>query len=211
MALITQAIANGNLELIRDRIASILLDELNNQATLQAASDPDLAEQLNQINIYGERFYPVNDSNFPAILIFFFNGDFDEKSQHSKRGTYHYYIDLLAKAESTLENNADHLAALRVQRIAMLINAILEDPNYLTLGFPASAGVVQRTLVRNIKRTEEENTHDALGAIMYRMIFEVVTAERTQTINGVPLSLSTTNVRIAQTDLGYQYIYQPTP
>lgn len=211
LALITEAIAQSNLELLRDRIASILVDELNNQATLQQSVDPDLAAQLSALQVFSERFYPLSDSEFPAIVIFFFIGEYDNKSQHSKRGVYQYYIDLLTKAQSTPANNADKISAIRAQRLALLINAILEDPNYLTLGFPPADGVVQRTLVRNLKRTEEEYTRDALGALMYRLIFEVVVAEQTNTIASVPLALSTTNVRIAETDRGYQYIYDPGP
>ena len=208
MAQITQAIGPSRLELVRDAIGTILRDELTNQATLQASTDPDLSSQLTALNIFGERFYPINDNEMPAIDIFLFNADFDNKFQHSKRGTYHYYIDIFTASDATSSSAADATSSLRAHRLAMLINAILEDPNYLTLGFTPGDGVVQTTIMRNIKRTEETNTRDGRAVMMYRMIFEVVVTEDTQTIQGLPLTLVTTNVRIDETDIGYQYVYQ---
>lgn len=209
MAQITTAIGQSRLELVRDAIGVILRDELSNQATLQAGSDPDLAAQLNAISIFGERFYPINDSNMPAIDIFFFNGDFDNKDYtNSKRGTYQYYIDIFTASDSRSAENADRLSSIRAHRLAMLVHDILEDPHYITLGFTPSDGVVQRTLLTNIKRTEETNTRDGRAVMMYRIIYEVVVTENTETITGLPLAIASTNVRIAETDLGYQYLYQ---
>lgn len=206
MAQITAAIGQSRMELVRDAIGVILRDELTNQATLQ--TDPDLVSQLNALQVFGERFAPLNHNDMPAIDIFFFNGDFDNKAQHSKRGTYHYYIDIFTASNANAADDADRRSSLRAHRLAMLVNAILEDPHYLTLGFQASDGVIQTTLLRNIKRTEESYNRDGRGMMMYRMIFEVVVAEQTGTITGVPLTLVTTNVRIDETDIGYQYIYQ---
>ncbi len=208
MAQITTAIGQSRLELVRDRIGTILRDELSNQATLQASTDPDLAAQLTALNVFGERFYPINDNDMPAIDIFFFNGDFDNKDHTtSKRGTYQYYIDVFTASESTATSNADRTSSLRAHRLAMLVHDILEDPNYLTLGFLPSEGVVQKTLLTNIKRTEETNTRDGRAVMMYRLIYEVVVTENTETISPTALSSVATNVRIAETNLGYEYLY----
>lgn len=209
MAQITDRILPSALEVIRDQIGVILADEIANQAVLNQTADPDLAALLTNFTLFSERFEPPNDNELPAVLFFFFNGDFDQKSQHTKRGIYHYYLDLYTSAISNPGNTSSQVASADAQRIAMIINHILEHPHYLTLNLPTRPNpVVARTQVINIKRTEEENTHSGLGVMMYRIIFQVEVSENTGTITGVPVDRATTNVRIEQTDLGYQYIYQ---
>lgn len=208
MPQITTAIGQSRLELVRDRIGTILRDELTNQATLQASTDPDLSAQLTALNVYAERFYPINDADMPAIDIFFFNADFDNKDlRSSKRGIYQYYIDIFTASDATTSSDADRTSSLRAHRLAMLVHDILENPNYITLGFTPSDGVVQRTLVSSVKRTEESNTRDGRAVMMYRLIYEVVVTENTETISPSALSFVATNVRIEETNLGYEYLY----
>lgn len=209
MALITERIPLSALELIRDQIASVLLSEIAMQSTLYATEDPALSTLLANTTLWSERFEPFNDNELPAMQLFFFNADYDNKHQHSKRGTYQYYIDLFTSARSTSAALASQIASRDAHRIMMIVNDILEDPHYYNLGFPTSADpIVQGTEVVSIKRTEEENTSSALGAMMYRLIFEVRATETTLTISGVPLLENSVTVRIDETDLGYQYLYQ---
>ncbi len=218
MAVIDEILGPSSFELIRDRTAAILADELGNQAVLQAQAvtpDQDLIEQLTRLKIVTERFRPFNESDYPALDVFLFQDEFDNKSQQSVRGTIQLYLDLYTDGERKAidrESDAgDQLSAKRAQRIVGLIRTILEHPAYNTLDFDVTAGevIIQRTLVSAVKRTEEENTRDGLNVMMYRVIFEVVASETTNALDGLPLALATTDVKIDETDLGYQYIFDP--
>lgn len=209
MAVIPDRLPASSLEIVRDQIGTILALEIAEQATLNMGVDDTLSALLTRTTVFAERFEPFADNEFPAIAFYFFNGSFDNKFQHSKRGTYHYYLDLFTSSKSNANQSSSQVASVNAHRIAMIIHDILEDPRYLTLGLPTSPSpIIQGTNVINIKRTEEENTASALGTMMYRIIFEVRVTENTQTITGVPLVGQDTTVRIDQTNLGYQYSYQ---
>ena len=211
MALITDRLPPSALEVVRDQIGTILAQEIAMQATLNNGVDAVLEQLLTRLStrIFAERFEPFTDNQLPAVAFFFFNGSFDNKNQHHKRGTYHYYLDLFTSAKASTTQSSSQIASVNAHRIAMIIHDILEDPHYITLGLDASTTpIIQGTNVINIKRTEEENTASALGTMMYRIIFEVRVTETMQTITGVPLVGQDTTVRIDQTDLGYQYSYQ---
>ena len=208
MALITERIPLSSLELIRNQVAAVLLAELQQQSMLYQGVDDTLSALLAATTIWSERFEPFNDNELPAVQLFFFNADYDNKHQHSQRGTYQYYLDLFTSARGTTSGRATQLASRDAHRIMMIIYGILEHPRYYNLNLPDSVDpIIQGTQLVSIKRTEEENTSSGLGAMMYRIIYEVRVTETTLTIQGVPLQESDITVRIDETDLGYQYLY----
>ena len=217
MPLIDEALGFNAFELIRDRTAAIIADELGNQAELQAQvanPDTDLVEQLEKLKIVTERFRPFNESDYPAVDVFLFQDEFDNKAQQQVRGTMHLYLDVytdgVRKGTDPKSDAGDQLSSKRGQRIAGLIRTILEHPAYVTLLFnPPAECYINRTIVRSIKRTEEENTKDGLSVMLYRVIFEVVSSEETNALPSRELALATTDVRIGETSLGYQWIYNP--
>lgn len=193
--------------MVRDAIGVILRDELSHQATLQASIDPTLASQLNALSVFAERFHAVDHQKMPAIDIFFFNADFDNKDHTgTKRASVQFYLDILTASNATATDSADRISSLNGQRLAMLVHDILEDPAYTTLGFPRTNGIVQRTLVTNIKRTEESYNPDGRGIMLYRLIFDVILTENREDVSpAIPLDQINTRVRIAETNLGYEY------
>lgn len=206
---INQAIAFQRFEQIRDRIVEILMVEIDQQKTLQ--TDPRVVGVLNNTTFYRERFRAMNESEMLAVAIFLFNADYDNKNQTSVRGTYTFFLDCFAREFHTQLEDGDEASALSGQSAIGFIRSILENPNWFQLGFgdASQTTFVNTTSIKSVKRTEEENTKDAGNIIMYRIIFEVVATEDTNFIEGVPLKLATTNVRLSETDQGFQYIYTP--
>lgn len=205
---ISGAIPAQNFETIRDRIAAILLVEFAQQITEQ--SDPETIKLLQKTKIFAERFHPFNENEFFAIDIFLFNGDYDNKAQTSVRGNYTFYLDFFGRAATTNKDDGDKRSAVKVQRLIGIARAILESPNWLTLGFTPPNQFVQRTEVRSLKRTEERNNHDVGNIIFYRMVFDVLAGEGTDTITGELLGESFTEVEIDETGLGYEYKFPQT-
>jgi len=206
---IKSAIPPQNFETIRDRIAEILLVEFTAQIGFQ--TDPETKKLIQKTKLFSELFRPFNEAEFFAIDIFLFTGDYDNKTQTSVRGNYTFYLDFYGRAATTNQNEGDKRSAEKVQRLIGITRAILESPNWLTLGFTPPGQFVQRTEVKSLKRTEERNNHDVGNIIFYRMVFDVIGGEDTDTISGVLLKESFTTVEIAETGLGYEYKFPPDP
>lgn len=207
MAKITTSIPVQKFEIVRDRIAAILIEELTNQAVLQP--DGYLKNLLNSIKVYSERFHPFSESEMIAISVFFFNNDFDSKQQQSIRGKNTFFIDLFGFSPSTNREEGDKINAVNLQRIIGMIRFIFESPHYIRLGFDDPPLFINKTIVQSIKRTEEENARDSGNIIMYRVVFEVDLTEEQDQVPSVALNSSYTNVTIEETDLGFEYIIDP--
>ena len=142
MAQIDEALGPNVYELVRDRIGAILADEIQSQATLQQGvptPDTDLIEQLQSLKVVTERFRPFNESDYPAVDLFVYQNEYDNKTQQSVRGTVRFYLDLytdgLRKTPDPNDDAGDQLSAKRGQRIAGIIRTIFEHPAYITLLF----------------------------------------------------------------------------
>jgi len=56
-----------------------------------------------------------------------------------------------------------------------------------------------------LSSTEEKNNEDSGNVMFYRIVFDVVANESTDTISGTPLGESFTTVNVEETTLGYEY------
>ena len=202
---ITGKIEKKNFELIRDRIGSILTAEIANQATIQV--NPQTIELLQSVKVFGERFNPFDESELPAINVFTFSGQFDNKHQTNVDGLYRYFIDFIGGMAANQDGTGTPYSSFKMQRLIGIVHHILESNQWMTLGFD-SPRIIHRTLVNSFQRTQEEHTQDSGNLLMYRMVFDVKSSECSIQNDSVPLNESVTDVRIDETDLGLQYIYQ---
>ena len=212
MPRIDQAIAPHKFEVVRDLLGTILADELTSQAALQ--TDPVIKKNLEELKVVSERFRPFNEQELPALDIYLFSAEFDNKDQSCARNTAIYHLDIYSEGTADDDDDGDKKSAIKAHSIAGIIRGILEHNEYIYLtteDLPGPQRFIQRTLLRSIKRMEEEFTRDAGNTIMFRIMYEVVMSEVVGTIDGQPLQLHTTEVRIDETDLGYEYIYNPNP
>jgi len=193
---IVNAITARNYELIRDRIANILAIELPYQATLN--SDVGLNPTIEI-----ERFVPVKDTELPLVNVMLLRGDYDSYTTIQQCGTYMYHIDIYTKSKWSDDDRADKLAFMKLQRLTGVIQAILSDSKYITLGFaPPSLSRVQ---VNSIKFADPANNKDASSSVMARLEFEVRVPE---TVEIAALSLIggyDTSVIMGNTAQGYVF------
>lgn len=195
MSVINGIIPSQKFETIRDKIGSILADELANQCSL--TSDPVL-----DLDVWVERFIPFDESELPAVNVSLATGNFAGHTQKSTEGTYTYFIDVHTKAPTTAVDKGDSLAMVKLQKILGVCRAILEDPKYKTLGFDAPIIFNRKFETLAIA---DPGKQDAASAVMGRLGFLVKTTETVELINAPLIGRSDTRIKLFETDKGYFY------
>jgi len=195
-ALINYTIPKRNFEPIRDRIAQILLVELNNQYL-------NYNPNCNVDGVYIERKKPIDQTELAFVNVSVINGVFDSKTQGSKDGTYQYAIDIFTRAASESNKPGDKESQILLESLLSICDYILEDPQYKTLLF--APGTIGGILVGEMQ-LREQNVEDASNVSMGRLILTVRT-EETNLLKYAPiLQQSFTVSNLAYTNKGYQYI-----
>jgi hypothetical protein len=195
MAKITQAIPPSAFELAGDMICNILQEELDSQVLLTY-------DETICTNIYLERFIPLNESEFPAIIVQMANLEGDPSKVVNGDGVITYNIDVYYQADDTQNERADLIATRNLKKTAGLIRSILKNPSYRYLNFPI--GVVGRTVVSriNIVDTTKQDTNNT---IMARIQYEITATDNYELLNGTEWTEFVTRTNIDQSDSGYQY------
>lgn len=201
MPKISSVIGPQNYELIRNRIAEILIDEIEGQKFL----GNDIGLKV----LYIENHLPVNHTNLPCIVISTSKGTYKNKSQKSIDGNYDFFIDIIQKSKSTDDDNADKLSAVYVQKVIGIIRTILESPMYNTLGFekPFSCrSIVSGIEFGTMKDVDEKNVQ--LG----RLTYNIDVPETMKFIQPVLIYEFVTSVKLDDSNSGYVFSGQnPSP
>lgn len=139
---ITQPMA---FEVVRDRIAEILVNELAHQTSLAPAEekeDYDIAVTI-------EKTDPWASTQFPVVNVWYDTGNIDTGASspaNEQQGDHFYNLDCYVKKASEVDgvviDSGDTLSAREVQRVAGLIWQIIMADQNARLQFPArTAGV----------------------------------------------------------------------
>ena len=198
--LITVEIKPRNFELVRNRIGLILYNEFEFQDYV--STDPFF--QRPQIKV--EKSVAFDSTEIPLINVSLSHGIYDNKDVQKTDGTYTYNIDCYTKGkEQVIEGekiSGDTLSAIRLERMLGIVQAIFDNPVYMTLNFARPS--VSRVTVENInvRDTEKEN-QDALSTAMGRVQLSVLVPEANDLITPSALESYQTNVRLGLTQQGY--------
>lgn len=153
-------------ETIRDRLAEILADEINNQIDLNY-----LAEINPEITLERSGF-DMTDTDI--VNVSFAQGRPDNKDITGADGSYLFNIDAYTKAKTTDDAGGDQIATLKVQTILGLIESIMDHPIYKTLGFQApyiSRVWLGETNVAQMGKNDQKNI--AMGRVQVNVkVFE---------------------------------------
>lgn len=196
MANINTIISTRNFELIRDRIAQILAVELANQKSLTG-------DTLFDSTVWLERFIPFDQTEMPAINVYFSDASYDNLTPISSKGRNSFYIDVHMKDKHTAGIDGDKGAALKLHRLIGVIMAILEDPYYVMLDF--SPGTIQHTEVSEIKIGQPTSQQDSTQLITGRITFVVNANENTRELSAIDADKYSTSVRLGETEKGFYY------
>lgn len=185
-------------ERVRDRIADILIEEMEYQVTSGYNVDIDAG-------VYVERFTPFKETELPAINVCLGNGNFANKKPPAADGSYSFFIDAYANSESEEEQGGDSLAAILVQKILGVCHYILSDPIYRTLGYPAPS--ISSVTCSSIQMIDAKmlQRQDAMNSTMGRLQVDVVVSETNALLEGRLLEGYDTQIKIGTGDTGYAY------
>lgn len=197
MAILNYDIAETNFELIRDRIAAILLDELDNQATRQA--DPDLTG-----GVFAERFSPPDPSEGNVLIVYVDRGNYSHQTEITQRGKFNYFVDIFTQSKQDNANTGFYNASKKCQRLAGLILNIIQAPDYKTLGF--TAGIVYHREVQDIQFDHPQDNQETNYKRMGRVIITVEHHNEIQATDPITASGYDTEVKLVETEKGFQYI-----
>lgn len=214
MALIT-ALSTGqdNFELVRDKIAAILVEESVEQQALAVAASED-PEQW-KLRVFLERSNPweewldapdtgvVGVETAPIVSVCFDNASTDERASNiveRQKLTAVYNIDCYGYGKSGSSGSghmpADLKSSLECQRAVRLVRRFLMSAHYTYLGFPRGANqIVWRRMVRTITmfqpQIEARPIQKIVGA---RIAFAVEFSEFSPQVEGQPLELISAGV-----------------
>lgn len=200
MSRIGHIITPQAFEFIRDRVANILQDELDNQFLL--SYDPSL-----DIGVEIERNTPFDESDLPAINVSVDAGTWANKHQGCTTGTYQINIDTVTSGSASPGKSGDSVSAIKGHRIAGLVRCILEDPQYKTLGYstvPPNKPFVVRVYCSDIK-FGNSGAADANNQVTSRVVLTVEAIETADLIIPNLIEGYDTVVKMDNTSQGYFY------
>ncbi len=196
MALITEEIYSQSFELIRDRIAEILIEELENQVTRFHLSEI-------YAEFFIERVVPIDKSEMSVINLSFAGGNL--QSENIKDGTtpYTYNVDVYTNSKTNIEKHADNRAAVRCQKILGVCRSILKNPVYKTLAF------IPGTIISGVSVSQisiaDAKMQDANSAYMGRLSVIVKAIETTSYIIPNNIEGYSAKLKIEDGNTGYKY------
>jgi hypothetical protein len=214
-------VKQDNVELIRDVIASILIDEIENQKALAASAGEDPREW--DLRIYLERNNPVSDfldpkpdqkDNPPVVNIQLdsWSMDASKSNQVERQGvTAVYHIDCYGYGVSSDEgpnqghDPGDARSALEAQRAVRLVRNILMSSFYTYLGLPQGGmQSVWRRWVDSVNVFQPQLDNRAVNQVMAaRMQFNVEFSEFSPQYQAMLLELVSVTVKRSETGDDY--------
>lgn len=197
MSKINDTLLPEAFEFVRDRIAEILTDELDNQYV-------NMGNYFADVRIFTERSIAFDKEELPAVNVSVGTGTYANQHQGQSQGEYVFFIDIHTNAKHGAES-ADLVSAIHCQRLAGLVRAILENPIYKHLGFQPPF-ISRRYMEKFDIAAPKEN--DSLHSQMIRQYFHVSVVESSILITPPLIDGFETTVRVNNTNQGFEWIVE---
>jgi len=195
-ARIEEAIPQQNFEKIGLFLATQLLIELDNQKTIQSF--------IENHKVFLEHSTSV-DSREDAVIIniLFSSMTLDSKNQFDAMYIGTYFMDVYTSGKAEKDNTGDKVTGLLLMKYLGLCRYIFEshkarDGSNLDSKLNAS--------VTSINTLEPINNQDANFSRMGRISLEIKFSENQEVFEGVPFSENHTQIKLQDTDDGFQLI-----
>jgi len=199
-------IPQSNFESVRDRIATILKEELDNQSVLRGTGTNPVIPNLDYTaDIYTERFTPVDKSEPNVIIVRIGNISLDNRTAITQSAECQFYIDIFTTAKQTSTGLGYYNSAIKLQRLVGLVRHILMSPYYDRLAF--SDGIIENRSVNQIQFSDIRDEQDAEFSRMARITFSVRMQENQNEITPNSASSYQTIINIEETEKGYLLTY----
>jgi len=202
-------VAASNFETVRDKIATILKEEMDNQAirrgTPQTPPLPNIPNPDYTANFYTERFTPVGKEEGNVITVDIDSGQFDNQIPISQSFECTFNIDIFTSAKHLTTGQGYYNSAVKLHRLAGLVRHILQSPYYDRLGL--TNGIIERRSVSRIQFAKVNDEQDAAFTRMARVVFVVRMNENSNQITPVTAAGYDTIINIEETEKGYLLTY----
>ncbi|MEN9928928.1 MAG: Flavobacterium phage [Bacteroidota bacterium] len=199
MGLIYELIPDQPFQIIQNKIAEILIEELTHQHQLQRLDS--------EFTFFIERIKPYSEKEDVVITLACREQDNQEYTQRNSQVQNVYFIDIFTGGiESGDESMAENVRR-KLFKYVGIVKYILNSGKYPTLGF--APGLILNKHVQKITfDTDYSNwgnhsNYDASGIRFCRIIFMVKAQESTELWEGIPLQGNDTVVYTG-TDKGTQ-------
>lgn len=194
-AIITHIIPVQNFELVRDLIGAIIKVELENQKVLKTLSE--------DINVYQERTTPFSNAEELAINVLLSSANYSGMTQKDSQGRTMFFIDIYTNGKASPELTGGLDSSKRLHKYIGLIRYILQYSEYKTLSLPP--GIIAGGSVDDFAILDPTLQQDSSFTRMGRISVSYRIQEQQQLVQGVAFEEIITQVKLAETDLGYQY------
>lgn len=199
MAVIEETFGPRKYELIRDRIAEIVADELESQSTKN--SDPNL-----DAKVWLERLVPMSQQELPAVNVFAAEGKFERFTTESQTGEYTFALDVFTRGAtegSTAAQRGDLISSKKMMRLVGVLQAVLSHWKYCKLGF--AENFIDRVEVQNFKLMEPVKAADNSNVSKGRIVLFVKAEETLDPKTPNLIDGYDTAVKLYETEFGYVY------
>jgi hypothetical protein len=198
-------IAASNFESVRDKIATILKEEMDNQAlrrgTPQAAPLPNIPNPDYTASFYTERYTPIGKEEGNVITVDIDNTQLDNQTPVSQSLECSFNIDIYTAAKQTTSNYGYYNSAVKLHRLAGLVRHILQSPYYDRLGLVN--GIIERRSVSRIQFAKVNDEQDSAFMRMARIVFVVRINENSNQITPITADGYDTIINIEETEKGF--------
>ena len=202
MAKINTPISIGAMEICRDKIVEILIDELPSQAGLLAR--PEI-----NAKVFRERYKPIGYEEMPCVNSYVARSDSGKLAAVSSEGTYSFWIDVYTIArsgEGGAEVHGDEYSSIKNQELARVITGILHSTIYRKLDLPS--GIVSSVTVTSYTPNDPENTKDSENTTLGRLQVDVKAVDGNITSSTIEALKAATAAKINNSDKGYSWIWE---
>lgn len=193
--IINNGVQPDYFEIFRQRIAEILLVELQQQFALTSNQD------FNFSKIWRERTTTFNLSELKAINLSVGSVDYADKYRGDRQNEVVYNIDIYISKIYEDQDSADQLSMEGAWHVARTIEFILDHPEYAAL---KAAPHVRHTEVKRIIAGEAEPDGAGKTSIL-RVEFAVNTYSTQDVIATSTVTGSDTTVKLGESDFGHFY------
>lgn len=203
MAVITEIIGAQGFDLVANRIAEILTEEISNQVTIQNFDET--------VEVFLERIEPFDKSEDVMISVALREDDFEGYNPQDVQGNCMYFIDLFCSGYGQGEIAPSIISKNKMYRYAGLIRYILSSNKLNTLGFPyglIGGKYIKKFLVdTDYSNFGNHSNYDGAYIRFCRFIYIVRVQENQKLWEGVALAGNDTNITYENTDLGTKLIF----
>lgn len=203
MAIITEKIGKQGFELVGERIAEILAEEVSNQMDIQNFEET--------VDFYLERIEPFSKEQDVMISVAFREADYDGFTTRDSQGSYVYFIDLFCSSMGIGSIEPSTVSKEKLFRYLGLIRYILSSSKYLTLGFPSGLiggkYIKKITLDTDYSNFGNHSNYDGSFIRFARVMYLVRVQENQALWDGISLDGNNTNITYNESALGTQLIF----